>query len=99
MEQNMILTGHNEKSLNLQNVVNIIRNAATTLQKPAEWLRNYYSHVLERNLSWHQTLSLLHVQVAMVFAIFPVDGPLLLRALCVAWFLKTVLMCKTALKG
>lgn len=97
MEQNMILASQDGKQLVFPKAGQMVENIGETVKKPLEWLRSYYSHVLERDLSLRQTLLLLHAQVALVFAAFPIDGPLLLRALCVAWLVKAVLMCRKAL--
>ena len=75
----------------------ILRLAAA----PLLWLQEYYSACLNddsegnsrrtaRKLSMRETLQLLHVQVAFLFAVFPVSCPLLLRALFIAWFAITL---------
>jgi len=75
----------------------VIQNLINKAKKPIEWLREYYSKVLEREITMHQTLLLLNAQMAFLFAAFPVGGPILLRALCCGWFLHAVLKCKHAL--
>lgn len=68
---------------------------------PLLWLQDYYSACLNddcegnsrrtaRKLSMKETLQLLHVQVAFLFAVFPVSCPLLLRAVFTAWFVMTL---------
>lgn len=64
---------------------------------PLALLRSYYAHVLERPISLRQTLQLLHAQVAFVFAVFPVEGPLALRLACCLWFAWAVMGCRRAL--
>ena len=53
--------------------------------------------VLEREINIRQTLMLLNAQTAFVFAVFPVDGPLVLRALCAAWLWHAVKKCRNIL--
>lgn len=74
-----------------------IQNFINKAKKPIEWLSKYYSKVLEREITTHQTLLLLNAQMAFLFAAFPVGGPILLRILCCGWFLHAVLKCKHAL--
>lgn len=60
-------------------------------------LRNHYALMLERELTLRQTVLLLNAQLSFVFAVFPMGGPLLLRALCGAWFVHALLKCKAEL--
>lgn len=70
---------------------------AMAIRMPLLWLSRYYSMVMERPVSIRQTLSLLHVQLAFVFAVFPVAGPLVLRAACAAWLWYAVRQCRRQL--
>jgi hypothetical protein len=89
-----------KKEITLSNsnlVADAMQSLINKVKQPIEGLRKYYSDVLEREITMHQTLLLLNAQVAFVFAAFPVGGPISLRALCCAWFLHAVLKCKRAL--
>lgn len=75
----------------------ILRQTAAALRWPLVALSRYYTAVLERPVGIRQTLLLLNAQTAFLFAAFPVSGPLVLRAVCVAWLLHAVLKCRAAL--
>ena len=49
---------------------------------PVEWLRTYYSNVLERQLTVRQTWLLINAQLAFAAAFFPVDAPWFVRIVC-----------------
>lgn len=70
---------------------------AAAVRMPLVALSRYYSMVLEREVNIRQTLMLLNAQTAFVFAVFPVDGPLVLRALCAAWLWHAVKKCRNIL--
>lgn len=72
---------------------------AKAIRMPLQSLSRYYAAVLERPVSIRQTLSLLHVQIAFVFAVFPVGGPLLLRGLCAAWLWYALKQCRRELRA
>ena len=75
----------------------VSEKVAMAIRMPLQSLSRYYSSVLERQISIRQTLSLLHVQAAFVFAVFPVDGPLLLRSICAAWLWYAIRQCRRQL--
>ncbi len=75
----------------------MVNRLACTALTPLTSLSKYYSSVLEQEINIRQTLLLLNAQTAFVFTAFPVDGPLVLRALCAAWLLHAVLKCKQAI--
>lgn len=67
------------------------------VKMPLELTRNYYSSVLEKQISLKQTLLLLETQIAFFLGVFSVDAtPLLLKGAFAAWFLWGVLKCKKA---
>ena len=72
----------------------LVARIATLVNAPIEWLRKYYSTIMEREINIRQTWVLIHAQVAFLFAAIPANFPLLLRALCVFWFLYALLHCK-----
>ena len=57
---------------------------------PVEWLRRYYSSVLERDVTTAQTLRYLHAQAAFALAVFPSYDSLLMHAAAVAWLVAAV---------
>ena len=60
-------------------------------------ISEYYSQVLERPINNHQTLLLIHAQVAFLFAAFPVNCPLVLLLGLVVWVAAAVSICKQSL--
>lgn len=70
---------------------------ASTLKQPIEWLRKYYSVILEKEISMKQTTLLLETQLAFLMAIFPADIHLLLRAASLGWFCYCLRKCKRSL--
>lgn len=90
MEKNLILTPENTLTA-------VSERLACLLRRPIGWLAAYYGDVLGRPVSLRQTLHLLHAQLAVAAAVVPTDGPLLLRAACMAWSLHALLACKRAL--
>ena len=78
-------------------VAAVVQQVMEAVRKPAERLCQYYSSVLERQLNLRQTWLLVNAQLAFVFAVLPVESPMLLRAICCGWFLHAVLKCKEAL--
>ena len=71
MEKNIILSGNLAKqfangeyhqfepSADVKFLIDSIRNAAGKIKVPVEWLRKYYSTVLEKEISMKQTALLL----------------------------------------
>lgn len=102
MENNLTLSAKAGKAFEVVACVSGVMNVAKcalmrAVQTPADALCRYYSAVLEREVTRRQMSHLLHAQVAFVFAACPVDGPLLLRAACCAWFGWAVMRCRRAM--
>lgn len=74
-----------------------MHQAVKAIKQPIEWLRKYYSVVLEKDISMKQTRILLETQLAFVLAIFPADIHLLLRVGSLVWFCNCLYKCKKAL--
>ena len=72
----------------------LIENMKKSLKRPAEWLRQYYSAVMEREINDRQTWSLIEVQTAFFAGIMPADYSLLLRAACCLWFYLALKRCR-----
>lgn len=66
--------------------------------RPIEWLCSYYSDVLERKLTMHQTWLLINAQLAFGAAFFPVEAPWVVRIGCLVWVVSALLKCKRGLK-
>ena len=99
MENNLTLSVKVGKTFELAERVNgVLKTSKNVLmravQAPADTLCRYYSGIFEREVGRWQLFHLLHAQVAFVFAACPVDGPLLLRAVCCAWFGWAVMRCR-----
>lgn len=77
-------------SQKVNEAVSVFSAIMTILMQPFEWLRGYYSACLNKDINMRQTFHLLHVQIAFVFAVFPVACPLLLRFVFIAWFVATL---------
>ncbi len=67
---------------------------AKLAQQPIEWMRKYFSSVLEREISTKQTWLLLETQAALIMGILPADMHIGLRALFLGWFALCLLKCK-----
>lgn len=76
-----------------------LKPVARLLAKPLVRLAAYYGAVLGERVTLRQTLHLLHVQVALLLAVFPVDCPLLLRGVCGVWLVSALLKCRRAMAG
>ena len=66
--------------------------------RPIEWLCSYYSDVLNRKLTMHQTWLLINAQLAFGAAFFPVEAPWVVRIGCLVWVVSALLKCKREIK-
>lgn len=80
-----------------QEKMNLVMKLTTAVRQPICKLSEYYSQVLDRRINFHQTLHLLHAQVAFVATVFG-DSNLIVRMLCLAWFVAALLKCKQCLE-
>lgn len=95
MEKNITLQQNNIRVFNTKlmqpaSILNVIKKAATN---PIEWLRLYYSSVLEREVTTSQTLRYLHAQLAFLMGVFPIYDSLLVHLGVCAWALWAILRC------
>lgn len=95
MEKNISLQQSNIRVFNTKlmqpaSIVNVIKKAATN---PIEWLRQYYSSVLEREVTTGQTLRYVHAQLAFLMGVFPTYDSLLMHLGVCAWALWAILRC------
>ena len=86
-----------EKQMTIQSTWMLLENVKNVANRPVEWLRQYYSSVLERDINMRQTWSLIEVQTAFFAGIMPANYSLWLRAACCAWFLFALKRCRRML--
>lgn len=70
----------------LKKCSDMIRKAGAGLRTPLEWLRRYYSHVLETEVSMARAKAMTEAQVAFFAVAMPVDYPVIIRIAVCAWF-------------
>jgi hypothetical protein len=83
-----------EKQITMQSTWMLMENVKKVANRPVEWLRLYYSSVLERDVNMRQTWSLIEVQVSFFAGIMPANYSLLLRAAFCVWFLMALKRCR-----
>ena len=86
-----------EKQMTMQSTWMLLENVKNVANRPAEWLRQYYSSVLERKINMRQTWSLIEVQTAFFAGIMPANYSLWLRAAGCVWFLMALKRCRRLL--
>lgn len=59
--------------MTMQSTWMLLENVKQVANRPAEWLRQYYSSVLERDINMRQTWSLIEVQAAFFAGIMPAN--------------------------
>ena len=91
MKKELILT---ERNTSYNELSSFITDAAAWFQTPVEWLRNYYSAVLEREVSSKQASYITQAQLAFILTIFPIVSSLLLQGVFIAWFAFSLYKCK-----
>lgn len=97
MEKNFILTA-NKKENKPSELTELVKGFAEWISTPTRLLAKYYSSVLGRNVSTHQTWLLIEAQAAFFAGIIPADIPVMARLLMVAWFASATIRCKNALR-
>ena len=83
-----------EKQITMQSTWMLMENVKKVANRPVEWLRQYYSAVMEREINDRQTWSLIEVQAAFFAGVMPADYSLLLRAACCLWFYLALKRCR-----
>ena len=86
-----------EKQMTLQGTWMLLENVKHVANRPVEWLRQYYSSVLDCDVNMRQTWSLIEVQTAFFAGIMPADYSLWLRAACCVWFIIALKRCRRLL--
>lgn len=83
-EISMATANNNSESLEM------VRNIKAWATAPAEWLRKYYSAMLEKEVSSHQASLLTQAQIALFLSVFATTNSFLVKAGFVAWLLVCV---------
>ena len=83
-----------EKEIMMRSNWMLMENVKNVLNRPVEWLRQYYGSVMGREVNMRQTWTLIEVQTAFFAGIMPADYSLLLRAVFCGWFLLALKRCK-----
>jgi hypothetical protein len=96
MKKEMTLT---ERNTSFTELSNFITDATAWFQTPMEWLRKYYSAVLEREVSSKQASYITQAQLALILAILPIIPSLLVQVFNFAWFGFALYKCKKANKS
>lgn len=91
MKKEMTLT---ERNTSFTELSNFITDATAWFQTPMEWLRKYYSAVLEREVSSKQASYITQAQLALILAILPIIPSLLVQVLNFTWFGFALYKCK-----
>lgn len=97
MEKNIILAANKEENKPSE-LTELVKGFAEWISTPTRLLAKYYSSVLGRSVSTHQTWLLIEAQAAFFAGVIPADIPVIVRILMVAWFASAAIKCKNALK-
>lgn len=63
------------------------------------FIASYYSRVLDEQLTVSQTKAIVCAQCAFIAVVMPFDFGMLYRAVAVAWFVVSMLRCRTLMRG
>lgn len=74
------------------------RRVRSVVLLPLQWLRRYYSIVLEKPVSMRQTRLMTVAQLAFFATVMPVEMHLFLRMAACVWFIAVLLKCRAAFK-
>lgn len=97
-EKEVCLNSMKEESLNSDMKKVSLNSCMKKVCRPIEWLCSYYSNVLERKLTMHQTWLLINAQLAFGAALFPMEAPWVVRIGCLVWVVSALQKCKRGLK-
>ena len=96
-EKEVCLNSKKEVYLNSEKEISL-NSGMKKICRPIEWLCSYYSDVLNRKLTMHQTWLLINAQLAFGAAFFPVEAPWVVRIGCLVWVVSALLKCKREIK-
>lgn len=85
------------QQMNEIDITETVANLKAWVKTPVEWLRQYYSHVIGREISMGQVALLLNAQVALLAVVSMWSCPLLIQAVATVWFGSSVWACKRSL--
>ena len=97
MKEESLNSEMKEVSLNSEKEISL-NSGMKKVCRPIEWLCSYYSDVLDRKLTMHQTWLLINAQLAFGAAFFPVEAPWVVRIGCLVWVVSALQKCKRGLK-
>lgn len=89
-----LLATDNRMRAEASNWASGIKLVSNWTKAPAEWLRRYYSTVLEKEVSYRQASSITQAQLAFVLALFTSTDAMLAKVIFAAWFAVSVYRCK-----
>lgn len=93
MKKEMTLTADVNKTkaadTTIKNITGIVRQLILIISR-------YYSKVLDTEVSTRQTLLLINAQLAFFLTVFPIDCPLVIRLVCLAWLVSALIKCKNS---
>ncbi|AKU69256.1 hypothetical protein [Prevotella fusca] len=84
MKKEMTLT---ERNASYNDLSRLFTDVATWFHAPMEWLRRYYSAVLEQEVSNKQAFYITQAQIAFILTAFSVMSSVLLHVGCLVWFI------------
>ena len=84
---------------NEMRLTSLLASVKNGLLLPVILLSQYYSAVLNKDISTKVTFQLLNAQAAFALAVLPSEAPFLFRVFCSLWFALAVNGCKKGLKG
>ncbi|WP_051617603.1 hypothetical protein [Prevotella sp. HUN102] len=95
MKKNIMLSAVNNREMPLiENIGQYAQEFKKWIMTPLEWLRRYYSAVLEKDISNRQAVLITQAQLAFILAVFPVVSSILLHIVFMVWFAWSVYRCK-----
>lgn len=81
----------------ISKLTNLIKGMKMNLQSPSLLLSQYYSKVLEKEITLKQANAITEAQIAFLVFIFPADYSLILRACIGVWVYLALNKCKKRL--
>ena len=91
MKKEMTFT---EQNTSYNDLSRLFKDVNVWLHVPAEWLRNYYSAILEREVSSQQAAYITQAQIAFVLSAFPIMTSIWLHIIAILWLIRSLWMCK-----
>lgn len=70
----------------IKRCTDVIKKVGTRLSLPQEWLRKYYSYVLNEDVSRTRAKAMTEAQMAFFATVMPMDYPVIIRLVACVWF-------------